>query len=63
MAEKDIIEWIAGWSAVPRVIAIDAAGYWWRTFGEDPYWSMVPVNPDNSPIPKPVKFYRLVPME
>lgn len=41
-------------------LAIDAKGYWWRCWGEDPMWSMVPTNPDNSPIPKPVKFYRLV---
>jgi len=42
------------------IVAIDANGYWWRVFGEDPAWSMVPTNPDNSPIPEPVKFYRLV---
>lgn len=42
------------------VVAIDADGYWWRCWGEDPMWSMVPTNPDNSLIPKPVRFYRLV---
>lgn len=44
-------------------VAIDANGYWWRVWGEDPMWSMCPTNPDNSPIPEPVKFYRLVELE
>lgn len=39
-------------------VAIDAAGYWWRVFGD--FWSMVPTNPDNAPVPQPAKFYRLV---
>jgi hypothetical protein len=45
----------------PGIVAIDGAGYWWRVFGEA--WSMVPTNPDNEPIPLPVKLYRLVPVE
>jgi hypothetical protein len=45
---------------LPDAVAIDANGYWWRVWGENPMWSMAPVNPDNSPIPQPVKFYRLV---
>jgi hypothetical protein len=44
-------------------VAIDAKGYWWRVWGEDPMWSMVPANPDNSPVPAPVRFYRLVEVE
>lgn len=47
---------------LPDAVAIDANGYWWRVWGEDPAWSMVPTNPDNSPIPEPVTFYRLVPI-
>lgn len=47
---------------LPDVVAIDANGYWWRVWGEDPMWSMVPTNPDNSPIPEPVTYYRLVPL-
>ena len=42
----------------PPIVAIDAEGYWWRRY--DTHWSMVPTNPDNSPVPRPVKFYRLV---
>lgn len=45
---------------IPDAVVIDANGYWWRVWGEDPYWSMPPVNPDNNQIPQPVKFYRLV---
>ena len=48
--------------SLPDAVAIDANGYWWRVWGEDPMWSMVPVNPDNSPIPEPVTLYRLVPL-
>lgn len=44
----------------PDTVAIDANSYWWRVWDEDPNWSMVPTNPDNSPIAQPVKFYRLV---
>ena len=44
------------------IVGIDANGYWWRVWPENPYWSMVPVNPDNSPIPTPVTFFRLVPI-
>ena len=46
--------------SIPDAVVIDANGYWWRVWGEDPHWSMVPTNPDNSPIPQPVKFYRLI---
>lgn len=46
--------------SIPDAVVIDANGYWWRVWGEDPNWSMVPTNPDNSPIPQPVKFYRLI---
>jgi hypothetical protein len=45
---------------LPDAVVIDANGFWWRTWAEDPMWSMVPTNPDNSPIPQPVKYYRLV---
>lgn len=45
---------------LPEIVAIDANGYWWRVFDEQ--WSMPPTNPDNEPIPKPVKLYRLVPI-
>ncbi len=40
-------------------LAVDAKGYVWRVF-EDA-WSMAPSNPDNSPIPEPVRYY--VPQE
>jgi hypothetical protein len=43
------------------VVAIDASGFWWRAF-EGEYWSMPPTNPDNSPIPQPVRLFRLVPI-
>lgn len=46
----------------PACVAIDANGYYWRCWGEDPMWSMVPTNPDNSPIPQPVRFFKLVPL-
>jgi hypothetical protein len=39
----------------PPRLAVDANGYVWRVYDE--YWSMCPVNPDNSPIPQPVTFY------
>lgn len=53
----------AHFGPIPDAVAIDANGNWWRVWGEDPAWSMVPTNPDNSPIPQPVKFYRLVEIE
>jgi len=48
--------------AIPDRVAFDAQGYGWRVFdGDDgvtePTWSMVPVNPDNSPIPQPCTFF------
>jgi len=46
-------------SGPPPVVAIDADGYWWRVY-EGEFWSMVPTNPDNTPIPVPVTLYRLV---
>lgn len=51
-----------GGPRLPDAVAIDAKGFWWRVWGEGPMWSMVPTNPDNSPIPQPVKYYRLVEM-
>lgn len=38
------------------LIAVDAMGYCWRVFPGE-FWSMCPVNPDNSPIPRPLTFY------
>ncbi len=47
-----------GPNAVPDRIAIDAKGYGWRQWDEHPdMWSMVPQNPDNSPIPKPLTWF------
>lgn len=40
----------------PPLLAVDANGYCWRAYADD-YWSMCPVNPDNSPIPRPVTYY------
>lgn len=46
---------------LPDVVAIDANGYWWRYWEDDQLnWSMIPTNSDNSPIPTPIKFYKLV---
>lgn len=44
---------------LPDRIAIDANGFGWRVW-DDGTWSMVPTNPDNSPIPQPVTFYERV---
>jgi hypothetical protein len=41
----------------PDRIAIDAQGYGWRVWDGEDSWSMVPTNPDNSPIPEPVTWY------
>lgn len=46
-----------GPNAVPDRIAIDAHGYGWRVWDDKDYWSMVPTNPDNSPIPQPVTWF------
>lgn len=47
-----------GPNAVPDRIAIDAKGYGWRVWDEHPeMWSMVPQNPDNSPIPEPLTWF------
>ena len=47
---------------LPDRIGIDANGYGWRawddlTLDDKPVYSMVPQNPDNSPIPEPVTWY------
>lgn len=47
--------------ALPDRIAIDAKGYGWRQWDDEEMWSMVPTNPDNSPIPQPVTWFVLVP--
>lgn len=53
---------LSSWTKLPHRIAVDAKGYVWRAY-RDPfyddqlYWSMAPVNPDNSPVPHPVTFY------
>jgi hypothetical protein len=44
--------------AHPPRLAVDANGYVWRVYDE--FWSMCPVNPDNSPVPEPVTFYEPV---
>lgn len=47
-----------GPNAVPNRIAIDRFGYGWRVWDEHPeMWSMVPQNPDNTPIPRPVTWF------
>lgn len=46
-----------GPNAVPDRIAIDAHGYGWRVWDDEDHWSMVPQNPDNSPIPQPVTWF------
>jgi hypothetical protein len=54
---------LSAWTKIPSVrIAVDAKGYVWRVYGKDAgvlagYWSMAPVNPDNSPVPQPVVYY------
>jgi hypothetical protein len=45
------------------IVAIDADGFWWRCYDDEGYWSMVPTNSSNSPIPHPVRRFRLVPLE
>lgn len=47
-------------AAVPDRIAIDGKGFWWRVWDGYTAWSMVPTNPDNSPITEPVAMYVLV---
>jgi hypothetical protein len=47
--------------ALPDRIAIDAKGYGWRVWDGSDVWSMVPINPDNSPIPQPVTWYEREP--
>lgn len=42
---------------MPDRIAVDAKGYGWRVWNDQEMWSMVPTNPDNSPIPQPVKWF------
>lgn len=42
---------------IPDRIAIDAKGYGWRVWEGEDHWSMVPTNPDNSPIPEPVAWF------
>jgi len=32
-------------------------GFGWRVWNDEDYWSMVPTNPDNSPIPQPVTWF------
>jgi len=39
----------------PDKLAIDANGFGWRVYPG--HWSMIPTNPDNSPIPQPVTMY------
>lgn len=46
-----------GPNAVPDRIAIDAHGYGWRVWDGEDHWSMVPQNPDNSPVPQPVTWF------
>jgi hypothetical protein len=41
----------------PHRLAVDAKGYVWRAYTDEEFWSMAPVNPDNSPIPQPVTYY------
>lgn len=43
--------------ALPDRIAVDAKGYGWRVWNGSDFWSMVPTNPDNSPIPRPVTWF------
>lgn len=43
-------------------VMIDADGYWWRSWSSG-LTSMAPTNPDNSPIPRPTRHFRLVPVE
>lgn len=43
--------------ALPDRIAIDAKGYGWRQWDDEEMWSMVPTNPDNSPIPQPITWF------
>lgn len=43
--------------SMPDRIAVDAKGYGWRVWDDEDHWSMVPTNPDNSPIPQPVTWF------
>lgn len=47
--------------SLPDRIAIDAHGFGWRVWDSDgdndEMWSMVPQNPDNTPIPQPVTWF------
>ena len=42
---------------LPDRIGIDADGFGWRRWDDQDHWSMVPNNPDNSPIPQPVTWF------
>ena len=52
---------LSSWMGTPHTIAVDAKGYVWRAYRDEEFWSMAPVNPDNSPIPSPLTHY--VPVE
>jgi hypothetical protein len=43
--------------SLPDRIAIDGNGFGWRVWDDSEMWSMVPQNPDNSPIPLPVTWF------
>lgn len=51
---------LSSWMKNPHYIAVDAKGYVWRAYTDEKYWSMAPVNPDNSPIPEPITYYKPV---
>lgn len=48
---------LSGWLKTPHKICVDGKGYVWRAYTDEDYWSMAPVNPDNSPVPHPRTFY------
>lgn len=43
----------------PPKLAVDANGFVWRVY-DGGYWSMAPINPDNTPVPGPITFYEPV---
>lgn len=44
-------------ASMPDRLAVDANGFVWRVWDDEPHWSMAPTNPDNEPIPQPVTWF------
>lgn len=43
--------------AIADRIAVDGMGFGWRVWDDQTWWSMIPTNPDNSPVPQPITWF------